>query len=85
MSRIKSKVVSNVDNLINMEVGKRMSATGEKVRKSEIIQEIADFAGVGIDNINMIKREVVTPSLPVAIKIANYFKLNVEDIFKVRD
>lgn len=85
MSRKESKVISNVDNLINIEVGKRMSSTGEKVRKFEIIEEIANYAGVGIDNINMIKRGVVTPSLPVAIKIASYFQLNVEDIFKVRE
>lgn len=77
------KVESNVDNLINMEIGKRMSISGEKILKSNVIKEIAEFAGTGQDNMTMIKRGVVTPSLPVALKIAEYFNLKVEDVFKI--
>lgn len=87
MSKKKSRfsVESNVDNLINMEIGKRMSVTGNKVLKSEVIKDIAEYAGVGLDNIQMVKRGVVTPSLPVALKIAEYFNLKVEDVFKITE
>lgn len=77
--------VSNVlDSYINREVGSRMVANGGiKVLKADIIAEIAEFSGVGWENINRVKRNIVTPSLPVALKIAKYFKVNVEDIFKI--
>lgn len=77
-------VVSNLDAFINKEVGKRMMSNGGiKVLKSDIIAEIAEYAGVGWENINRVKRNMVTPSLPVAMKIAEYFNVKVEDIFKI--
>lgn len=76
-------IVNNLDSLINIEIGKRMSANGVKVLKAEVVAEIAEYANVGWDNINMIKRGTVTPSLPVAMKIAEYFNLKVEDVFKI--
>ena len=77
-------VTNNLDSLINREIGKRMATNGIKVLKSDVMAEIAETAGVGWDNINMIKRGMVTPSLPVAIKIAHYFNLTVEDVFKLQ-
>ena len=83
MANRKHNIVNNLDNLINMEIGKRMSTDGVKVKKGEIISEVADFSNVGKDNICMIKRGKVVPSLPVAMKIAEYFNMKVEDIFKI--
>lgn len=77
------KVINNLDNLINKEIGKRMSENGENVLKSDIIQEIANYCNVGWENINRVKRGIVTPSLPVALKIAEFFNVKVEDIFKI--
>ena len=77
-------VINNLDSLINREIGRRMATNGIKVLKSDIIAEIAETSDVGWDNINMIKRGMVTPSLPVAIKIARYFDLAVEDVFKLQ-
>ena len=77
-------VTNDLDNLINREIGRRMATNGIKVLKSDIVAEIAETAGVGWDNVNMIKRGIVTPSLPVAIKIAQYFDLTVEDVFKLK-
>ena len=77
-------VTNDLDNLINREIGRRMAVNGIKVLKSDIIAELAETAGVGWDNVNMIKRGMVTPSLPVAIKIAQYFDLTVEDVFKLQ-
>ena len=77
-------VTNDLDNLINKEIGRRMANNGIKVRKADIIAEIAETAGVGWDNVNMVKRGMVTPSLPVAIMIARYFDLSVEDVFKLQ-
>ncbi len=86
--RVKSQftVVNNLDNYLNKEVGKRMSTNGgEKVLKTDVIGEVAEFCGVGWENINRVKRGIVTPSLTVALRIAKYFNVNVEDIFEIID
>lgn len=77
-------VESYLDNFINKEVGRRMANNGGiRVLKSDIIAEIASHAGVGWEGINRIKRGLATPSLPVALKIAEYFNVKVEDIFRI--
>lgn len=79
-------VENRLDNYINIEVGKRMTSNGGiKVCKADIIAEIANFADVGWENINRIKRGIVVPSLQVAMKIAQYFDVKVEDIFEIKD
>ncbi len=76
-------VINNLDMFINKEIGRRMLEDGVKVLKKEIIQEISEFTNVGWGNISMIKRGKITPSLPVALRIAEYFNVKVEDIFKI--
>ena len=77
--------VSNVlDNHINREVGKRMAVNGGiRVLKNDIIGEIAKYCEVKPDAIKRVKRGIMTPSLPLALKIAEYFSVKVEDIFKI--
>jgi transcriptional regulator with XRE-family HTH domain len=76
--------VNILDSFINKEVGKRMTHNGGlKVLKSDIIAEIADFCGVSWEHVNRIKRGLTDPSLPLALKIAEYFNVHVEDIFKI--
>lgn len=75
-------VTNNLDEFINKEVGKRM-ISGKRVLKKEIMDEIASHCGVGYENINRIKRKISQPSIGVALKIADYFNANVEDIFKI--
>lgn len=73
-----------LDSFINREVGKRMAYNGgAKVLKSDIIAELAEFCEVSWEHINRTKRGLVTPSLPLALKIAEYFNAKVEDIFKI--
>jgi DNA-binding XRE family transcriptional regulator len=75
---------SCLDNYINREVGKRMSVNGGiKVTKKDIIAELAKYCGLTWEGINRIKRGMSLPSLPVALKIAEYFNENVENIFKL--
>lgn len=85
MSKIKLdyKVENKLDLFINREIGRRMMGSGIKVTKSHIINEVAIYCGVGKDNINRIKRNISQPSLAVSLKIAEYFNVKVEDIFKI--
>lgn len=85
MSNIKLpyNVKNNLDSLINREVGKRMANSGIKVNKKDIMNEIASHCRVGYENINRIKRGLSQPSLGVALRIADYFNVKVEDIFEI--
>lgn len=77
-------VVNCLDSYLNIEIGTRMANNGGiKVLKTDLIAEIAEYCGVGWENINRIKRNLSQPSLAVAIKIAEFFEVNVEDIFKI--
>lgn len=85
MSNVKHmyNVVNNMDEFIIKITGERMASNGERVTKKEIYHEVANYCGVGWENIRRINRNVSQPSLAVALKISNYFKVPVEDIFKI--
>lgn len=77
-------VASELDNYLNKEVGKRMANNGGvKVLKKEVIGELAEYCELTWGGIDRIKRGLATPSLPVALKIAEYFNERVENIFKL--
>lgn len=77
-------VVNCLDSFLNREVGSRMANNGGvRVLKTDIIGEVAEYCGVGWENINRIKRNLSQPSLAVALKIAEFFEVSVEDIFKI--
>jgi DNA-binding XRE family transcriptional regulator len=83
-SELNYTVESNLDSYINREVAKRtLSNGGKKVLKKDIIAELADYCGLTWEGMNRIKRELSLPSLPVALKIAEYFNESVENIFKL--
>ena len=85
MARVKLdyKVVNQLDKYIVRQVGKRMFEKGVKVRKEDIYKEIAEYCGVQVDNIKHIKHNVSQPSLALALKIAKYFGVAVNDIFEI--
>lgn len=85
MSNVKLpyNITNNLDSFIIREVGSRMAKTGIKVNKKDIMNEIANYCGVGFENINRIKRGISQPSLGVALKMAEYFGEKVEDIFEI--
>jgi len=68
---------------------KRAEMTAEKGGYTVLIREIeadlAKYCKVSRDTISMIKRKANQPSLPLALKIAEYFNVHVEDIFKLVD
>jgi len=45
--------------------------------------QLADALGVSRQTINAIETERYTPSLPLALELARYFKTSVEEIFDV--
>lgn len=49
--------------------------------KNKTQMEIAESAGVTQQNYSLIEKGIVTPSLKVAKKIADYFGSTVDDIF----
>lgn len=77
------KVINYLDKYITRQVGKRMFEEGVKVKKEDIYMEIAEYCGVGTENIKRIKRNVSQPSLALALKIAEYFGVTVNDIFEI--
>lgn len=76
-------VINNLDQLFRIEQGKRLMETGDKVKIRDIEEELASYCGVARDSIVGIKRGLSLPSLPVGMKIAEFFNLKVEDIFKL--
>lgn len=76
-------VKNSLDSYVTRELGERMSRTGTRMYKENVMDDIARHAGVGVENIKRINRNVSQPSIGVAIKIADYFHVNVEDIFKI--
>jgi DNA-binding XRE family transcriptional regulator len=76
-------IENNLDSYITRELGNRMAKMGTKVFKEHVMEDVAKYAGVGVDNIKRINRNVAQPSLGVALKIADYFEVKVEDIFKI--
>jgi DNA-binding XRE family transcriptional regulator len=47
--------------------------------------KIGDHCGVGWEAIKRISYGMAQPSLPLAMKIAEYFNTTVEDIYKLED
>lgn len=76
-------VSNSLDSYLTRELGERMARTGIRMYKENIMEDVARHSGVGVENIKRISRNVAQPSLGVAIKIADYFEVKVEDIFKI--
>lgn len=74
-------VTNNLDQLFRIEQGKRLVETGDKVKIRDIEEELANYCNVARDSIVGIKRGLSLPSLPLGMKIAEYFGLKIEDIF----
>ncbi|MGG6449281.1 helix-turn-helix transcriptional regulator [Pseudobacillus badius] len=58
---------------------------GMQVLIRDVEEELAQYCDVTRDTILMIKRGVNQPSLAVALKIAEYFNVPVEEIFKLKE
>lgn len=73
------KANNNLYNMIN-------SLAETKGQYIEIVeQEIADYTGLKAKTIRKYKYHELTPSLPVALKICEYFKCRAEDLYKLQE
>lgn len=77
---------NNLKHFITIKKAERVAEKGGiNVLVRDIEQELADYCQVSRDTILMIKRGVNQPSLAVAMKIAEYFGVPVEEIFKLTE
>lgn len=76
-------VKNHLDSFILKEIEKIKAKTGIKVNKGDIMDEVAEYCSVTYENIDRIKKGYSKPSLGVALKMAEYFNVKVEDIFKI--
>ena len=58
---------------------------GENVTQLDVIRDIADFCKIGEESIKFYKNNKSIPSLPVAIRLAQYFHVHVDEIFSIDD
>lgn len=76
---------NNLKHYITLKRAERIAENGGiKVLIKDIEEELANYCQVSRDTIVMIKRGVNQPSLAVALKIAEYFGVPVEEIFKLK-
>lgn len=48
-------------------------------------EEIANSIGVSRQTIHAIEKNKFIPSVQIAMRLASYFKINVEDLFELED
>lgn len=77
--------VNNLKHYIAVRRAEVMADTGNKVLIRDIEEDLANFCDVSRDTVVMIKRGLNQPALAVAMKMAKYFKVPVEEIFKLSE
>jgi putative transcriptional regulator len=75
------KVGNNVSKLLRKEQERRLLYGGEKFLMSDIEEEVGKYCGVRREAIYSIKRGKSNAGLPLAFKIAEYFNVELEDVF----
>jgi DNA-binding XRE family transcriptional regulator len=79
-------VKNNLPEHIRMEQARRMIENGgRRVNTGMIEEELADYCKVTIHAVVSYKLGRATPSLPVALKIARFFRVDVTKIFLLDD
>lgn len=76
-------VMNNINSVIKNEKERRIKSNEPKFLEKEIMNELAVYTDVSINQIIRIKHNYSQPSLGVAILIAEFFNMHVEDLFKV--
>ncbi|QZA68979.1 XRE family transcriptional regulator [Bacillus phage 278BB001] len=78
-----TNVKNNLKTFIIQERASAEALDGKKRNLGDIKRDIAEQCGVTYHNIEQIYRGSGSPSLLLAIKIAKYFNVKVEDIFYI--
>lgn len=85
-SKYSYTTTNNLKHYIAIKRAEKVAESGgANVFIRDIEEELAKYCEVSRDTIIMIKRKVNQPSIAVALKIAEYFGVPVEEIFKLTD
>ncbi|MCY8119576.1 MULTISPECIES: helix-turn-helix transcriptional regulator [Bacteria] len=76
---------NKLKHFISIRKAEKALETGRQVKIADVENELAEYCEVSLDTIRLIKRNVNQPSLEVAMKIAEYLNLPVEEIFELKD
>lgn len=74
---------NNIRELITKRQGELMAQTGESHSQKDIMIHLADACEVSLESIKSIMKQNSQPSLPLAMAIADYFNVSIEEIFKL--
>jgi DNA-binding XRE family transcriptional regulator len=75
---------NNLKDFIALKKAEKVAETGgERILIRDIEEDIADYCNITRDAVVMVKRGLSQPSLAVALKIAEYFGVPVEEIFSL--
>ncbi len=78
-------IKNNLSKLINMEKAKRIMVTGNNVTLKEVMDDLSSFCNVSLESIKAYKDGKSSPSLPIALRLSEYFNVGVNDIFQIED
>lgn len=77
-------VQNNLDTIIKYTKNYRIENNIPNFLEKDIINELCAYCSIGSVQIVKIKRNIAQPSLGVAILIAKFFNITVEDIFEIK-
>ena len=69
------------ERILQMQKDYILKTSGDTILIGEILKEIGKHCGVSADAIDKVKMHINQPSLPLALKICEYFKCRPDDIF----
>lgn len=78
-------VANDLDKFIRLKQAELIKKRGDNVTIKEVHEHIGKHCGLKGQTIALIKTGNYNPSLPVALKLADYFKVTVNEIFKLKD
>lgn len=85
MKRAKYTTYNHLSTFITKTQAERMTSTGRRITVKEIEEELAKYCCLSREGIRHIKRGTTQPSLPLAFKIAKFFKSEIQEIFVFKD
>lgn len=77
------RTVNNLEELILKKKIELTQSQGVAYTKKDVMQIIGDHVGLQEGGIKRIAYNRAEPSLKVAIKLAEYFEMTVEEMFKI--
>ncbi|MCZ4246869.1 hypothetical protein BXO87_01835 [Bacillus sp. GZB] len=77
------KLKNNLGHYLRIKQAELTIKRNKPVSLQEVHKEIADYVGVAHSSVTFIKSENYNPSLIVAMAIAEYLGVAVEDIFQI--